>query len=246
MYADSIVTSIDSLSTDNNTFDSIYINGKGYEPIIEVKYDSSNIALKQPTTQKEKEIFSDPKLNYKQKYEQTPGLLDRFWEWLLEKLFGKATFNDRINAERMVYWLIVITALVIMILLLRKSELVSLIKPKGKGMAFNFNDITEDLNTIDFDARIKAAESENDYRTAIRWHYLKALFILDKKQFIAFANHKTNFDYLYELKTPAYQNGFKEISKIYEYLWYGEFEANEEKYKNYVSDFTTFLNQVNV
>jgi hypothetical protein len=212
----------------------------------EVKLDSSVILLKQPTIEKEKEIFSDPKLNYKQSIDKKPGLLEEFWEWLLKKLFGKATFKQRMQAEDLLYWLIIIAAIIIMIYLLRKSELVSLIKPKSKGLAFNFNDITEDLNTIDFDARIKKAENENDYRTAVRWHYLKALAVLDKKEIIAFANYKTNFNYLYEIKNESLQNGFKEISKIYEYLWYGEFEADDKKYKDYVTTFNQFTIQLNV
>lgn len=232
--------------TITSTIDSVNEADEVYKQLTTVKYDSSNITIKKPGAQKEKDVFSDPQLNYKKKYAETPGLIDRFWEWLLEKLFGKATFRDRINAQRVMYWLIAIAALVIMVLLLRKSELVSLIKPKSKGMAFNFNDITEDLNTIDFDARITTAEKENDYRTAIRWHYLKALFIMDKKALIVFANYKTNFNYLYELKNPTHQNGFKEISKIYEHIWYGEFEAPLEKYKGYVDDFKSFSNQINV
>ncbi len=204
------------------------------------RLDSSAILLKQPTSEKERLIFSDSKLNYKQSVEQKPGLVDAFFEWLSKKLFGHASFKNKVLARRIIYWSIASVALIIMIVLLRRSEWVSLVKPKSKATGFNFNDLNEDLDTINFNARIEEAEALGDYRLAIRWQYLKCLYELDKKGQISFANYKTTINYLYELKTEAVRDGFKEVSKVYEYIWYGEFKITAAHYSQHVLSFNTF------
>jgi hypothetical protein len=149
-------------------------------------------------------------------------------------------------ARTTIIWTIVLAAIAILIWLLSTSQLVSLIKPKPKSTSFNFNDVTEDLNAINFDLKISEALQQFDYRLAIRWRYLKMLFILDKKQMIAFAPFKTNIDYGNELKGKNYHPGFMKLSRIYEYVWYGQFTLNDNDYGNNAQEFETIERQINV
>ncbi len=133
-----------------------------------------------------------------------------------------------------------------MIWLLSKTELVSLIKPKSKSTSFNFSDLIEDLDTINFDVKIAEAFKSSDFRTAIRWHYLKTLFLLDKKQLITFAPFKTNIDYGHELKGKDLYQAFIKLSRIYEYVWYGQFILNGSTYQNNAAKFNAVEKQINV
>jgi len=149
-------------------------------------------------------------------------------------------------ARQIIIWTIVIAAISILIWLLSKSELVSLIRPKPKTTSFNFNDITEDLSAINFEHKIAEALKGNDYRLAIRWHYLKILFILDKKQMIRFLPFKTNIDYGNELRGKHFFSEFVKLSRTYEYVWYGQFLLNDVNYKNNALEFETIEKQINV
>lgn len=209
-------------------------------------FDSTAVEQLTPSKEKEASVFSDPLLKYQHQVVETKGIFEKFLEWLSERLFGKVSYDNIDDARTLVIWTIVIISVIIIIWLLSKSEIVGLVKPKAKATAFSFSDITEDLNTINFDVKIKEAAKENDYRLAIRWHYLKMLYILDKNEFIIFAPFKTNIDYNNELKGKKASEGFAKFSRIYEYVWYGQFELNQHSYAEHAIDFETFNGEINV
>lgn len=211
-----------------------------------VRTDSSKIILLQPSKQKEAELFSDPKLKYKQSVSAQKGMLERFFAWLAEKLFGNAGFESVITAQRIVIWTVCIAAVVIIIWLLSRSDMVSLIRPKPKTTAFNFMDVLEDLDKINFEEKIKLALSDNDFRLATRWHYLKILFLMDRAKLITFASYKTNIDYRYELKSKKHQHAFIRLSYIYEYVWYGKFIIGISDYKEREIEFNDFEKELGV
>ena len=208
--------------------------------------DSSKIETLTPSKEKENGIFSDSKLKYKETVSAQKGMFDRFLEWLAEKLFGNAGYENVLTAREIILWTVCIISLGIVIWLLSRSELASLIKAKPKATAFNFMDITEDLDKINFEEKIKAAVVQGDYSHAIRWHYLKILFLLDKDKLIEFASYKTNIDYKYEIKNKKLQDGFMRLSYIYEYIWYGKFVIGITDYSERETEFNDFEKQIHV
>ncbi|MBA3663350.1 MAG: hypothetical protein H0W61_03965 [Bacteroidetes bacterium] len=208
--------------------------------------DTSEIKTIRPSKEKEKQIFSDPKLSYKKDIVAKKGMFERLLEWLAEKLFGKAGYDNISTARSIIIWTIVVLSVGIIIWLLSRSELVSLIKPKAKATSFNFTDVTEDLDSINFDQKISDAVKTGDYRLAIRWHYLKTLYIFDKRELITFAPFKTNIDYGNELKGGNDHKDFVKLSRIYDYVWYGQFNLNEANYNNNAREFETVINKINV
>lgn len=211
-----------------------------------VKIDSSKIETLSPSKEKEEKLFSDPKLKYKQTITAGKGMFSRFLEWLAEKLFGDAGFDSINWARQIILWTISIAAVAIVIWLLSRSDMVSLIRQKPKATAFNFMDVIEDLDKINFEERIKAALADNDLRLATRWHYLKILFLMDKSKLIAFASYKTNVEYRYELKSTKHQHVFIRLSYIYEHVWYGKFIIGINDYKEKEIEFNEFEKQLNV
>jgi len=47
-----------------------------------------------------------------------------------------------------------------------------------------------------------------------------------------------NDDYLNEIKKPELKNAFANITRLYNYIWYGDFSIDEPKYKKAAIDFT--------
>ncbi len=89
----------------------------------------------------------------------------------------------------------------------------------------------EQLANEDFDALIQNALAVGDFRAAIRYSFLKALKVLQVAKQIDWQIEKTNYDYLWEM--PEQQQGdFRSVLRVYEYVWYGEFDASERAFNH--------------
>ena len=51
---------------------------------------------------------------------------------------------------------------------------------------------------------------------------------------------KTNADYYKELRNTSYGKEFKELSRLYEYIWYGDFKLDESRFKIIIQKFNQF------
>ena len=84
---------------------------------------------------------------------------------------------------------------------------------------------------------ISKAENQQDYRLAIRYHFLRMLKTLTDKNLIDWNPEKTNRDYISEISASELKEQFKDASRIFDYVWYGEFSINETEYKTYKDKF---------
>lgn len=109
----------------------------------------------------------------------------------------------------------------------------------------SYEEITaENIENADIHTLIKNAENDKDYRLAIRYYYLLVLKTLSLKNHIKFEDDKTNNEYLSEVSDKPFSQDFAYTSYLYNYIWYGEFPLNANKYNKAKSNFSSFLNQV--
>lgn len=208
--------------------------------------DFSEITISKPTLQQEKKVFDDNQLHYNVNTKYEPGFFDRFLNWLSRLIFGDNNYDNLVLTRKTIMWIIIVISIGVVIWLLTKTDLTRLIKPESKMTSFNFNELTDDLSTINFDKMITESEKNNDLRSAIRWHYLRTLFLLEKNNYLTFEPSKTNIDYKNDLKKTPFQNDFVALSRIYEYVWYGKFEIDQIKYQEFNKEFAQFDVQINV
>ncbi len=95
----------------------------------------------------------------------------------------------------------------------------------------------EDIKTTDFDKIISEAQRKGDFRKAVRFLYIKLLKLLADKEFVEWKKEKTNKDYKQEMQKNRYSKEFSELTKIYEYVWYGEFDINQDFFNLIYSDY---------
>lgn len=212
-----------------------------------VQYDSAIVKIHLPSKSVEEKVFKEVNLDFAKKVEDKDiGLWDRFWNWILELLFGKADYETRQNAQNVVLWVLAIAGVILIIWLLTRSEFTSFLRGNTKNTPFNFSDLEEDISSIDFNERITKAINVEDYRLAIRWLYLKQLYVLNEKKAINYQPYKTNIDYSHELLNASFLQSFKSISRIYDYVWYGEYPINIKTYQAFESEFKQFEQNLNV
>lgn len=91
----------------------------------------------------------------------------------------------------------------------------------------------EDIEDIDADNSYKVSLEGGDYRLALRMQFIKFLQLLSTQEKIIWEKEKTNRDYHRELAEHELKRNFRELSGIYERVWYGEEELDVTKFRNY-------------
>jgi len=101
--------------------------------------------------------------------------------------------------------------------------------------------ITSESN---FAQLIKQALQNANYRLAVRYQYLQTLNKLAAKNLVTLAADKTNYQYVREISNKNFQNEFAALTLNYEYVWYGEFNIEENIYRTIETGFTQLNNKL--
>ncbi|MCM4168843.1 hypothetical protein KCTC52924_02539 [Arenibacter antarcticus] len=178
--------------------------------------------------------YNGSDFNYKIGDGESQNLLSRSFIWLtdwLKTMLGIDLPPGTAQIlEIIVYILMGLLAIYLLVRFLT-GERASAIFNK-KAISFGNLDLSEEhIENIDLDSLLANALSQNNYRSAIRYQYLKALKTLSVQQVIVWKYEKTNQDYENEISTPSIKSVFKEVSYLYDHVWYGEKEIDELKYR---------------
>lgn len=115
-----------------------------------------------------------------------------------------------------------------------------------KSMAIQSEDAVteEDIHRLDFQHNIRKAEEAGNYRLAVRLWYLFTLKKLADQQIITYAQEKTNHQYVSQLYNTPYYSGFSQLTRNFDYVWYGMFPISQQAYAQLVHSFTQFHQQL--
>lgn len=167
-------------------------------------------------------------------YAQPPGtrpnflktLLNKFFQWLV-LIFGNEAFA----------WLVLILLIIVGVVglgfafygIFGVGKTIPIFSKEVNGLDYAVKD--ENIHELNFVDEIDLAVEQKDYRRAIRLIYLYALKLLSDEKIIDWLPAKTNHDYLYEIQNEHFQKQFSMLSYYFEYVWYGEFQANAMQFK---------------
>jgi hypothetical protein len=77
---------------------------------------------------------------------------------------------------------------------------------------------------------IREAVDQQKYALAIRLYYLAIIKELSLSKLIKWKRDKTNWSYLNEVRTTALSQPFRETTRIFERVWYGEGTLDEKEF----------------
>ena len=178
---------------------------------------------------------------------QAQNLIERFLQWFFQTLrdnFGIDISPEAIQLfEYFIYILMGGLVIYLLVRFLIGENISGLFKKNPPGIV-DISLSEEQLEQIDLDALLKTALSNKDYRLAIRYQYLRSLKVLSRHSIIDWHFEKTNWDYIREINAPALKLIFKEVSYLYDYIWYGEQAVNEEIYRAAQARFEALHNQI--
>ncbi|MEM9681434.1 MAG: DUF4129 domain-containing protein [Bacteroidota bacterium] len=199
-----------------------------------------------------KDKYSDDDFIYERTVEKS-GIWARFKQWLNDLIKDLFSLNSDARAANITDLLLKIFYVVIFLLviyfifkaIMNKEGKWVLGKSSDKSI-IPVTDVENNIHATDFRALIKTAEKGNNYRLAIRYYYLWLLKTLTNAEIIEYDAEKTNSDYYYEINKEAIKEEFSYTSYLYNYIWYGEFDINQEQFNKAKEAFTSFLNSIKV
>lgn len=194
--------------------------------------------------------YNSKNFNYSEKKIEE-GLWERFKRWFFEqiqKLFGT---QDPNKTEKIATYilntiavLIISFAIYLIIKVLINKEGQWIFGKTTSKKIINHQDIEKNLQNVDFEKLIKETEKQGNKRLAVRYYYLYILKKLSEKSIINWNPEKTNSDYFYEIKNEKLQKDFEYASYIYNNIWYGEFELDQEIFDIAQQKFKNILNSI--
>ncbi|MEL6917533.1 MAG: hypothetical protein AAFO99_07360 [Bacteroidota bacterium] len=193
------------------------------------------------------ERYTGDEFNYDIKDGEAQNLLERFLRWLSNLLgdtFGFSIDPDTLKVLELVIYLLMGGLVIYFLVKFFIGEKLSSIFTKKATSIIDINLSEEHIENVDLDALIKLALEQKDYRLAVRYQYLRTLKDLSQKNIIEWHYEKTNTDYQREITIPRVQSLFKEVSYLYDYIWYGEQIIDEPKYVAARSRFVALTNLI--
>lgn len=205
----------------------------------------SSYVMRSPDADFLEKYKKDAHFDYQQNTTVAPGLWDWIKRWILERLL-RVKWSDKSSQvmDGVLYAFVIffVLGLVFLIVKHRKSLV---FRKRGEGLfgedAVEYNGEQEgDV----FSRMLQKAEQEKDYTLAVRASYSGLLQALDKKQLIRWEASKTNRDYVYEIRNPEWSRTFEDLSRIFDYVSYGDFPVDGAVYRNIKQYFADFRKEV--
>jgi hypothetical protein len=123
--------------------------------------------------------------------------------------------------------------LIFAVLKLLQVDLTKVFGRAPRALPLAYETGQENIHELNFAEAIAQAEAAGNLRLAVRLGYLQLLKQLTDRDFIAWQPDKTNQTYLHELATsrPTARPAFTELTRQFEYAWYGELPVSAALYQ---------------
>lgn len=182
---------------------------------------STRVQLRQPAPARLREFRRQREFQYVEvKSEQSAWDLfwARFWRWVSDLLNtgpGQLVWKYGIYAG-------LVVALAFVVLKLLQIDFTRAFGRASRPAPLSYDVQNEDIHGLNFEALLTTAETAGNYRLAVRLGYLQVLKQLADQGLIRWQPDKTNHDYLFELPAGPLPEAFRELTRQFDYVWYGE------------------------
>ncbi|MBL0316327.1 MAG: DUF4129 domain-containing protein [Flavobacteriales bacterium] len=234
---------------------------EGYEIPLELDEDTS---IETPTTNIEdypaspsEKVWQDEKWNeVKKEYTYTPDEKEKEEEEEEEEEFpmdehSSSSIIDSLNEfftsplGKMLAIVIAASLLIFLIVKLISGKPIianKKIKPLVEIDLENPDELPEE-DTLERLLRI--ALERKDYKTAVRILYLSIIRQLAESKYIMWQKDKTNRDYLNEMRQRSHYRSFRDLTLVYEVIWYGDKEIADPDYQRVSQLFSNYQSSLN-
>ncbi len=146
---------------------------------------------------------------------------------------------------RFIVWFVIISVFLGAIIYFLLQNKINLFSAEPASSTQNFNeDEHENIFKLSYNQLLRKAETEQNYRVAVRLMFLQTLKLLSETNTVHYQPDYTNLYYLQQLHQSKFYNEFFKLTRSYEYLWYGKFEISAERYTSIKNDFLILQSKI--
>lgn len=228
--------------TGSKLMDSIVIDRRAGNPaadsLLRSHTSTDNVVYPKEFSKDYRERYNDPDFKYssvkprESVWQQFLKKINEILDYLFGELNpGKAMGITGIILRILAVGLIAFLLYFVLRFLISKYGLFS--AKTNQPVVINGTEIYENIHEINFDETIRGFEQQGDYRSAVRYRFLKVLKVLTDKNLIKWNPEKTNRDYISEINDLRLREDFTDLVYIFDNVWYGEFSIDEGNYKQF-------------
>ncbi|HMX39939.1 MAG TPA: DUF4129 domain-containing protein [Saprospiraceae bacterium] len=118
------------------------------------------------------------------------------------------------------------------------------IERASDGVVITAANLDQYLHETDLQRFLRSALESGNYALAIRLYYLQIIKGLSERRLIAWSKEKTNRDYLRELRQHPQYEAFREATRTFERVWYGNSALQAEEYAALEPHFSRLLSNI--
>lgn len=182
---------------------------------------AGSLQIRYPNYQELKALRAQEDFKYSLDVQPRSSFWQRFWYKVRQFLNQVATAKSYNSFWKYVFYVLAIVIGLYAVLQILQVDLVKLFGRQATAIPLPYEMHRENIHEIDFAALISEAEEQGDYRRAVRLHYLFILKNLSDKTLINWTPAKTNQSYINEIQHPQIRQAFRQITHMFEYVWYG-------------------------
>jgi hypothetical protein len=200
--------------------------------------DRSALRDRYPKPDHLRELQTDRDYQYDNDAPPPSNPIARFFNWLFRKIsrfLASKAYED--------VWQYVILASIAgaSIYLLMKAEMLGFLFPKkAQSSDLDYETLDENIHEINFDLAVEDAINQRNFRLAVRLLYLQTLKRLTDSGQINYKPEKTNRQYVHELANSPLQSDFENLTRRFEFVWYGDFPIDETQFGQIRQQFQQF------
>ena len=187
-----------------------------------IRVDDQAVEVRAPSEERMAMYENDDAYEYTREAppEESLGILS----WILSTIVDLLTSSEtsRTITEIVIYTLVAI-AIAYGLLAVIRMEPRS--KRRSSTSGYRADGLEEQVQATDFEPLIDQAMQDEDYRSVIRLMYLHGLQKLDRSEHIEWAPDRTNRQYANDLSGTDLQGPFREATRIFDIVWYGDVDV---------------------
>ena len=142
------------------------------------------------------------------------------------------------GAVRAVFYLMVALAVIWIIYRLAVVNNLFVFSSRKKTTVNDEEELPENEGKIR--ERIEVAIRNGDFRLATRLLYIETLQWLDQLQMIRYQADATNQQYVEQMDRTAKGKEFRQLTRVFDYVWYGKFPVSSDKFEVIRQNFKAF------
>lgn len=219
------------------------ISGVAYQQL--QKPSNETIQLRTFKQDKLQKYLNDEDFKYDRDFRpEAPNLWQRFKIWLFTKILQALSNEQTYTFWKWAIYIFCGVVILYVILKLTKTNVRGLFFGQGQSGKMNFTETQENIHELNFEKLISEAIAAQQYGKAIRLFYLKTLKQLTDRKLIDWRINKTNYDYVRELGSKDLAPSFRNLTFLFEYIYYGDFPITQTDFEQAQLAFKNFEEQL--